>query len=101
MQYLGVLRGVGTLVCDDKPMGSTHYDLDGFQVRPGSIVASGELRMSAETLSDVFGRRELFLQTEKGRLLSIRFSGRHLPSDSEAAHVDVGGDLPPPAQWKR
>ena len=101
MQYLGVLRGAGTLECDDKPIAAVTYDLDGFLTRPGEVVASGEVRATAAALSDAFGRRDVHLRTEDGRILSVRFSGKRLNPASDAAHVDVGGDLPPAKQWKR
>src|SRR5204862_6776370 len=47
MKFLGRLRGNGTLVCGDEQIGAADYDLDGFMTRPGEVVASGELRMSA------------------------------------------------------
>jgi hypothetical protein len=34
-------------------------------------------------------------------VLTIRFSGKRLNSESGAAHVDAAGDLPPPKKWKR
>jgi hypothetical protein len=101
MQYLGALRGTGTLECGDKPVGAVTYDLDGYLLRPGEVVASGELRTEATTLNDLFGRRDINLRTKEGRVLSIRFSGRRGDRASDAAHVDVGGDLPPAKYWKR
>jgi hypothetical protein len=101
LQYLGALRGSGTLSCGDSPMGSASYEFDGYLTRPGEITASGELRTAPGALNEIFGRRDVLLHTEDGRILSIRFSGKRLGPDSAAAHVDVGGDLPPAKQWKR
>jgi hypothetical protein len=101
MQYLGALRGSGTLSCGDKPMGPATFEFDGYLTRPGEVVASGELRMTPDALNQVFGRRDIHLRTDDGRVLSIRFSGKRLSRESDAAHVDVGGDLPSAKQWKR
>ncbi len=101
MQFLGVLRGCGTLERAEEPIGPVTYDLDGFLTRPGEVVASGELRTTAATLNAAFGRRDVQLRTADGRVLWVRFSGKRLDPASDAAHVDVGGDLPPADQWKR
>lgn len=101
MQYLGVLRGTGSLACGEESMGAVAYDLDGFLTRPGEVIASGEVRMDAASLNAAFGRRDVSLRTEDGRVLTIRFSGKRLNPESSAAHVDAAGDLPPPKKWKR
>jgi hypothetical protein len=100
MQYLGALRGSGTVSCDGKPMGAATFEFDGYLTRPGEVVASGELRMAPDMLNEVFGRRDVVLRTEDGRALSIRFSGKRPDRESDAAHVDVGGDLPQAKQWR-
>jgi hypothetical protein len=101
MRYLGVMRGAGTLSCGEEPMGRADFDLDGFLTRPGEVVASGELRMPAESLNNAFGRSDLHLVTDDGRVLNVRFSGKRMNAASDAAHVDVTGALPAPEQWRR
>lgn len=101
MQYLGALRGDGLLSCGIGQIGRASFELDAYLTRPGEVVASGEIRMQAEALNDAFGRRDLQLLTDDGRTLSIRFSGKRLNPLSDAAHVDVGGELPPPSQWRK
>lgn len=101
MQYLGVLRGVGLLSCDGEEIGRADYDIDGFLIRPGGVVGSGEIRMPAELLDQAFGRRGLMLTTGDGRVLTVRFSGRRVDGVRNAAHADVGGDLPGPKAWRR
>jgi len=97
MQYLGGLRGEGVLTCGDKPVARAEYDFDGYRVKPGQVASSGEIRAAPEVLRELFGRRDVQLRTDDGRLLSLRFSERSLRSASVAAHVDVDGELP----WHR
>jgi hypothetical protein len=101
MHYLGVLRGSGNLACDGEPMGRVDYDIDGFRTQPGEIVGSGELRMAPADLDRAFGRANLQLTTDDGRILTVRFSGKRLDPGSEAAHADIGGALPSAAEWHR
>lgn len=49
---------------------------------------------------EVFGRKDVRLQTDDGRLLRPRFSEKRLQSESGAAHVDVVDGLPPAAEWR-
>ena len=99
MRYLGALRGSGMIVGAAGPVGRADYDLDAYLVKPGEVVASGEIRMQADELNDAFGRRDLSLQTDDGRTLSLRFSGKRLNVASTAAHVDVTGGLPGAEDW--
>jgi hypothetical protein len=101
MRYLGALRGTGQLLGESGPLGHADYDLDAYLLKPGEVVASGEIRMSADELNEVFGRRDLRLQTEDGRLLGVRFSGKRLGSTSTAAHADIRGGLPDAGAWRR
>lgn len=100
MQHLGGIHGSGVLKCGGKTLTRADYDFDGFLRKPGEVIASGEIRMPADTLRRVFGRKDLHLLTDDGRLLSLRFSERHLPEASDAAHVDVAGDLSPQSGWR-
>ena len=101
MRYLGALRGAGVIICGTGPLGRVDYELDTYLVRPGEVVASGEIRMDPEALNEAFGRRELSLQTDDGRTLGLRFSGKRLSPTSNAAHVDIHGGLPDAKEWRR
>jgi len=101
MHYLGVLRGSGSLACGEEPIGRADYDIDGFLTQPGEVVGSGEIRMAPGDLDRAFGRTNLQLTTDDGRILNVRFSGKRLDPGSEAAHADIGGALPPAAEWHR
>ena len=101
MRYLGVMRGKGSLACKGEPLGSVEYEIEGFLTRPGEIVGSGELRMAPPDLNNAFGRRDLQLTTDQGRVLEVRFSGKRSDAASAAAHADIGGDLPPVDEWRR
>lgn len=100
MQYLGGIHGAGLLKCGSKTLTRADYDFDGFLRKPGEVVGSGEIRMPPDALRQVFGREDLQLLTDDGRLLSLRFSEKNLPEASDAAHVDVVGDLPPQSEWR-
>ena len=74
MKHLGRIQGGGDLKCGDETLARADYDFDGYLMRPGEVVGSGELRMPSDTLREVFGRGDLHLLTDDGRLLSLRFS---------------------------
>ena len=99
MQHLGGIHGAGVLKSGDNTLARVDYDFDGFLRKAGEVIGSGEIRMAADALRQVFGREDLQLLTDDGRLLSLRFSEKHLPVASDAAHVDVAGDLPPRSDW--
>jgi len=101
MRHLGVLRGSGVLDCKGEAIGRVEYELDGYFVRQGEIVASGEVHMDAALLAGAFGRNGLTLRTDDGLALSIRFSGKRLPPSSTVAHVDVRDGLPDEKAWRR
>ena len=101
MRYLGVLRGTGTLVGETGPLGRVDYEFDGYLMRPGEVVASGEIHMKADELNEAFGRRDLGLQTDDGRTLGVRFSGKRLSQTSVVAHADIRGGLPDAKDWRR
>jgi hypothetical protein len=102
MQYLGALRGAGTLVdAGGAELGRADYELDAYLMRPGEVVASGEIRMDPEALNAAFGRRDLSLQTDDGRTLGVRFSGKRLSRSSDLAHADIQGGLPDATAWRR
>jgi hypothetical protein len=95
------MRGEGSLACEGEPLGRVEYEIDGFLTRPGEIVGSGEIRMAPGDLDKAFGRRNLQLTTDQGRVLNVRFSGKRNDARSAAAHADIGGDLPPASEWRR
>lgn len=99
MQYLGALRGAGTLTGGGEAVGRADYDFDGF-VRPaGEINGSGEIRMTPAALKQAFGHKTVQLRTDTGQLFSLRFSDRKLSATSDVAHVDLIGNLPAIAGW--
>lgn len=101
MRYLGVIRGDGTMASGDEELGRAHYEIEGFLIRPGEVAGSGEIRMPAEALGRVFGRRDLHLTTDDGRVISVRFSGKRLAAGSDVAHADFSGALPEVSAWRR
>ncbi len=101
IRYLGVMRGSGSMACHGEPMGRADYEIEGFQTKPGEVVGSGEIRMAPEDLDRAFGRTDLQLTTDDGRVLAVRFSGKRLDPTSAAAHADISGDLPPVSHWRR
>ncbi len=101
MRHLGVLRGAGTLESHGEMVGRADYEFDGYLVRAGEVVASGEIRMEAGALRSAFGRRDLRLRTDDGRVLGVRFSPRRQGSPEDAAHADVHDGLPAEKDWHR
>jgi hypothetical protein len=101
MRHLGVLRGAGTLVSRGETVGRADYEFDGYLMRPGEVVASGEIRMAPGMLRDAYGRRDLSLQTDDGRVLGVRLSPRRQDSPDDAAHADVHDGLPAEKDWRR
>jgi len=64
-------------------------------------MGSGEITLAPSDLEAVFGRLGVQLLTDDGRLLDLKFSEKELRPATDAAHVDVSGDLPrSPAEWR-
>jgi len=103
MEYLGTIKGQGTIFRDDKHIARAHYDFDGYHTRHGGVTCSGEILTSSSALGTVFGHRGIQLQTDDGRVLEISFSGKSIGADQEAAHVDVRGQIPgeKKREWRR
>ncbi|MGF7159309.1 hypothetical protein FHS85_000928 [Rhodoligotrophos appendicifer] len=99
MQYLGRISGTGRVMCDGGEIGQASYDFEGFNQGARGVTSSGEVCMAAAILKDVFGRPNIQLLTEDGRLLNLRFSSKQLLASADAAHVDVTGDLPTARGW--
>lgn len=100
MRYLGGLSGYGALTCSGEHIARVSYDFDGFFREPVGVTCCGEIQLSAAALKGVFGRRDLQLLTDDGRLLDLTFSEKALVSASGVAHVDVTGELPAtPQSW--
>jgi hypothetical protein len=102
MRYLGRFSGEGTLICDGSEIARASYDFDGYLQPKIGVTSNGEIRLAATTLKDVFGRPDVQLRTDDGRLLALRFSEKKLtPADGAraSAHVDVTGELPVLQDW--
>jgi hypothetical protein len=101
VRFLGKLRGSGTLAGADGAIGPADYELDGYVIRPGAVVASGELRMASGALAEAFGRQGLHLVTAEGRTLPLRFTGKPSDRHGQIAHVDISEGLPTESEWRR
>jgi hypothetical protein len=101
MRYLGRISGSGMLKCDGEDLARASYDFDGYFRKPMGVMSSGEIRLAAAVLKDVFWRNGVQLLTDDGHLLDLRFTEKALPSDSDVAHVDVTGGLPTTPQYWR
>ncbi|MBN8941066.1 MAG: hypothetical protein J0H01_16300 [Rhizobiales bacterium] len=101
MRYLGGISGSGVVTCGGKGDVRASYDFDGFFREPGGVMGCGEIRLDSAVLKDVFGRNDVQLLTDDGRLLDLTFSEKELRAASEVAHVDVTGQLPSAAQYWR
>ncbi|WOJ90546.1 hypothetical protein RZS28_04415 [Methylocapsa polymorpha] len=94
MRYLGGISGRGVLKCNGEEIARASYDFDGFFKKSVGVTSCGEIRASAVALKGVFGRKDVQLLTDDGRLLDLRFSEKALLPASDVAHVDVTGELP-------
>jgi hypothetical protein len=101
MRHLGVLRGSGTLSSGGVVLGRAEFEIDGFCTRPGEVVGSGEIRMGSTDLGEAFGRKDLLLTTDDGKVLAVRFSSRRRDATAGAAHADIVGGLPAAGDWRR
>lgn len=101
MRYLGGMSGTGVLKCNGEEIARATYDFDGFFKERVGVTSSGEIGADAETLRGVFGRKDIQLLTDDGRLLNLTFSAKDLSPESQVAHVDVSGQLPSASQtWR-
>lgn len=101
MRFLGKLRGSGTLTATDGTIGPADYELDGYLMRPGAVVASGELHMAAGALEATVDRQGLRLITAEGRVLPFRFTGKLSERRGQFAHIDISEGLPAEGEWRR
>jgi hypothetical protein len=99
--YLGRIAGDGNVRIGGETVARATYDFDGFAAPRGGVIGSGELKLAPSDLEAVFGRLGVQLLTDDGRLLDLKFSEKELRTATDAAHVDVSGDLPrSPAEWR-
>lgn len=102
MRYLGGISGSGLLKCNGEDVARASYDFDGYLREPGGITSCGEIRLAAAALKSVFGRKNVQLLADDGRLFQLSFSEKGLRAASEVAHVDVTGELPTnPVSWRQ
>lgn len=106
MRYVGGISGTGILKCGDEEVARVSYELDGFYMEPVGITRSGELRVDSDALKGVFGRKDVQLITEDGRVFDLTFSDKELRPDCDATHVDAMDQAeaaPPSARrsWRR
>ena len=102
MRYLGKIKGVGVLRSGDDMVGvPADYEFDGFLRKNNQVASCGEIRMSPAALRDAFDRKDLRLLTADGRLLRLSFCEKKLNELSDAAPVDVTGELPEASGWRR
>jgi hypothetical protein len=97
---LGSFSGNGVLRCNGEHIARASYDSDGFVTKPLAVTCCGEIQLAAAILGNLFGRRDVQLLTDDGRLLNLLFCEKALRSAGDVAHVDVTGELPAtPQSW--
>jgi hypothetical protein len=102
MRYLGAMSGSGMVKCDGEEIARASYEFEGYFRKPAGVTSSGEIRIPAEALQNVFGRAGVQLVTDEGRVLELRFSEKKQPKpEDDFAHVEVTGDLPDETHWRR
>ena len=94
MQYLGRIWGAGVLTWDGEENVRASYDFEGFFKKPAGMTSCGEIRTTPAALKRMFGRKDVQLLTDDGRLLRLEFSDKKLTPTGDSAHVDVTGQLP-------
>lgn len=100
MRFLGKMRGSGTVASADGAIGPADYELDGYVVRPGSIVASGELRMASAALARAHGGADVRLTTANGTF-ALRFTGKPSDRGGDVTHIEISEGLPAEKDWRR
>ena len=95
MRYLGGISGSGVLTCEGEEIARVSYELDGFYMEPSGVMRSGEIRVSADALKGVFGRKDVQLLTDDGRLFDLSFSDQEVrPAGDDATELDATDGLP-------
>jgi hypothetical protein len=97
MRYIGGISGTGTLKCGGDEIGRVSYEFDGFYTEATGITRSGELRVAADALKSVFGRKDVQLFTDDGRIFDLSFSDKTLRPATDIVHVDATDDEAVPA----
>lgn len=101
LRYLGGLSGHGVITRHGKTLAHANFDFDGYFQKVGGVTGCGEIELAPDVLKGLFGRTDLQLLTDQGRVLNLSFSDTTLAPASEVAHVDVTGQLPmAPGDWR-
>jgi hypothetical protein len=100
LRYLGGISGRGDIIHNGRKLAPATFDLDGYSRAETDVSGGGEIRLSADVLKSLFGRRDLQLLTEHGQVFDIIFSDKALPDESCVAHIDLTGMLDPD-DWRR
>jgi hypothetical protein len=100
LRYLGGLSGHGAIVLDGQEITPASFEFDGYFRAAAGVTGSGEIRLPAGVLKDLFGRKDLQLLTDQGRLLDLSFSDVKHPPAGDVAHVDVTGKMAP-GDWRQ
>lgn len=101
MRYIGGISGTGTLKCNGEEVARVSYEFDGFYTEATGVTRSGELRIAADALKSVFGRKDVQLLTDDGRIFDLSFSDKTLRPATDIAHVDATDDEAVPAASRR
>jgi hypothetical protein len=101
MRFLGKMRGSGTVASADGTIGPADYELDGYVVRPGSIVAAGELHMASASLARALDQHDVRLTVADGSSFALRFTGRPSDRGGDVAHIEISEGLPAEKEWRR
>jgi hypothetical protein len=100
LRYLGGISGQGAILHDGKEITPASFDFDGYFRAAAGVTGSGEIRLPAGVLKDLFGRKDLQLLTDQGRLLDLSFSDLKQAPSGDVAHVDVTGTMAP-GDWRQ
>lgn len=88
MRHRRSISGTGILMCDGEEIARVSYELENIGIETTGVMRSGELRISADALKGVFGREDVQLLTDDGRIFDLRLSNKVLRPATDGAHVD-------------
>lgn len=93
MRYLGSVSGSGTLKCDGCENARVNYTFEGYSLKRGMAIGSGEVELAPAALRSMFRRRNVELHADDGHIFELKFSGTDL-LEPTVATVEITGGLP-------
>lgn len=93
MRYLGKIHGRGALMCGGSRIAAATYDFDRFDRGHAGIVISGEIELAPKALKGFFGRSDVRLRTDGGKVFRLSFDAKEMTDGSGIAYVEAKEQL--------